>query len=93
MNVSFKILNLKIDIKNKFPENFAIYQLFAPYLYYQKLKDENQIDISEITCCYLLRNKDEKGTTIRVYNYTFEDNKSINSIKLLKAKQYNLIHR
>lgn len=79
--------------KNKFPNNFAVYQLYAPFLYYQKLKQENQIDISEINCCYLLRNKEKSGSIIRVYKYTFENIKDMNSIKLLKAKQYNLIQR
>ena len=27
--------------KNDFPENFAVYQLFHPYLYYQNLKKQN----------------------------------------------------
>ena len=79
--------------KNKFPKNFAVYQLFAPFLYYQKLKKEKQINISETTCCYLLRNKEKAGSVIRIYNYTFEDNRNMRSIKILKSKQYNLIHR
>jgi hypothetical protein len=40
--------------KNNFPENFAVYQLFHPFIYYQNLKKEKQLNIKEITCCYLL---------------------------------------
>jgi len=105
-NIQTKNLQMEIDLtmelngvvtifegKNKFPENFAIYQLFNPFLYYQNLKSKKQLNISKITCCYLLRKKEKTGSIIRVYNYTFEDNTNIASIKLLKAKQYNLIQR
>ncbi len=79
--------------KNNFPKDFAIYQLFTPFLYYQKLKEEKQLNIDKVTCCYLLRKKEEKGSIIRIYNYTFTDIKQITSIQLLKSKQYNLIQR
>lgn len=79
--------------KNNFPENFAVYQLFHPFLYYQKLKKENQLSIKEITCCYLLRKRNKGTSVIRVYNYTFSKENDLTSIKLLKSKQYNLIQR
>ena len=79
--------------KNNFPQSFAIYQLFAPFLYYQKLKEENDLDIKNVTCCYLIRKKEKKGSIIRIYNYTFTDIKQMVSIKLLKSKQYNLVQR
>ena len=77
--------------KNKFPKDFAIYQLFVPFLYYHKLKKDNKLNISDISCCYLLRNKGKTGSIIRIYKYGFDDIKKISSIKLLKSKQYNLI--
>lgn len=89
-------LNGKVTLfegKNDFSKDFAVYQLFHPFLYYQKLKRENQLDIAEITCCYLLRKKENNDSLIRVYDYTFENIKDMASIKLLKAKQYNLIQR
>ena len=79
--------------KNKFPENFAVYQLFSPFLYYHKLKSENQLNISSINCCYLLRNQEKTGSVIRVYLYTFDEISEISSIKLLNSKQYNLMPR
>ncbi len=79
--------------KNNFPENFAVYQLYFPFLYYQNLKKENKLKISDINCCYLLR-KQEQGTSIlRIYKYTFANEKDLSSIKLLKSAEYHLIKR
>lgn len=79
--------------KNGFPENFAVYQLFHPFKYYSILKKENKLDIEQITCCYVLRKKENERSVLRLYNYTFENENNIASIKLLKSAQYNLIKR
>ncbi len=79
--------------KNDFPKDFAVYQLFHPFLYYKKLKTEKQLNITEITCCYLLRKREVKSSIVRIYLYTFDNIKDMTSIKLLQAKQYNLIQR
>lgn len=77
--------------KNGFPENFAIYQIFHPFKYYSILKKENELDIKQITCCYVLRKKEKGSSILKLYNYTFEDENNMASIKLLKNAQYNLI--
>ena len=81
--------------KNNFPKDFAVYQLFNPYVYYQRIKQENQLKIKEINCCYLLRKKKRKSkdSTIRIYKYSFSKENDLTSIKSLKAKQYNLISK
>ena len=79
--------------KNGFPENFAIYQLFHPFKYYSVLKKEKKLDIKQITCCYVLRKMERENSVLRFYNYTFEDENNVTSIKLLKNAQYNLIER
>ncbi len=79
--------------KNNFPENFAVYQLYFPFLYYSNLKNENKLDIKEINCCYLLRKRDKENSVIRIYQYIFEDSFDMTSIKLIKNAQYNLIKR
>ena len=81
--------------KNNFPKDFAVYQLFNPYLYYQRIKQENQLKIKEINCCYLLRKKKRKSkdSTIRIYMYSFSKENDLTSIKLLRAKEYNLISK
>ncbi|MEA2006421.1 MAG: hypothetical protein U9O50_09235 [Acidobacteriota bacterium] len=79
--------------KNGFPENFAIYQLFHPFKYYSMLKEEKKLDVKRITCCYVLRKREKGNSFLRLYNYTFEDEKNMTSIKLLKNCQYNLVRR
>ena len=77
--------------KNGLPENFAIYQLFHPFKYFSDIKKENKLPIRYITACYVLRFRENNNSVLRLYNYTFEDENNICSIKLLKNAQYNLI--
>lgn len=79
--------------KNGFPENFATYQLFHPFKYYSMLKHEKKLKVGMSTCCYVLRKRGAEGSVLRLYNYTFEDEDDMSSIKLLKNAQYNLIKR
>ncbi len=79
--------------KNNFPRDFAVYQIYYPFLYYFNLKRENKLPISDINCCYVLRKKEKKDSVIRIYNYTFEKPFSPESIKLVKSAQYNLVKR
>ena len=79
--------------KNNFPENFAVYQLYFPFLYYYNLKAENKLDIKNINGCYVLRQRKGEKSVIRIYQYTFENPKNMASIKLIKNAQYNLIKR
>ena len=79
--------------KNNFPENFAVYQLYFPFLYYYNLQKNNELDIKQINCCYLLRKKENGKSIIRIYLYTFENPMDMTSIKLVKNAQYNLIKR
>lgn len=77
--------------KNGLPENFAIYQLFHPFKYFSNIKKENKLPISQITACYVLRYRENNYSRLRLYNYTFENENNICSIKLLKNIQYNLV--
>ncbi|MCH9717589.1 MAG: hypothetical protein K0U52_10960 [Gammaproteobacteria bacterium] len=79
--------------KNNFPENFAVYQLYHPFLYYHELKENNQLGINFLNCCYLLRKKTKNGSIIRVYLYTFTDPYDMSSIKLIKSAEYKLVSR
>lgn len=82
-----------IEGKNGFPENFAIYQLYHPFKYYSILKKENKLDVKQISCCYILRKRENDNSVLRLYNYVFEDENNMASIRLLKSAQYNLIKR
>lgn len=79
--------------KNGFPENFAVYQLFHPFIYYTEMKKQKKVDVKMITCCYILRKRERGSSVLRLYNYTFVDETNMASIKLLKSAQYNLIKR
>ncbi len=79
--------------KNNFPKDFAVYQLYFPFLYYYNLKKENKLDIKNISCCYLLRKKEDGKSIIRIYQYTFNEPQKLDSIEVIKKAQYNLIKR
>lgn len=80
-----------LEAKNKFHADFAIYQIYYPFLYYTQLKESNKLPITQIACCYLLRRKIEGKSVIKVYRYTFADPRNFTSIRLIQSKQYNLI--
>lgn len=79
------------ECKNGFPKDFAVYQLYFPFLYYYQLKETNQLAIKDIDGCYLLREKTPTIAKIRMYRYTFSDPYDMSSIRLCKSAQYNLI--
>lgn len=102
--VKIKTINLQMEIdltteyngvvtifegKNNFPENFAIYQLYLPTLYYHNLKKDKQLNIKEINCCYLLRKRESGNSIIRIYSYSFDNPFDMTSINLLKSTGLN----
>jgi len=78
---------------NKWIGDFNVFQLYNPFRYYYNLKENNKLEIEKITACYLVRQKNEKGSVIRLYNYTFENPLDICSLKLLKKNEYILEKR
>ncbi|QWR76093.1 type II restriction enzyme [Candidatus Magnetomonas plexicatena] len=78
---------------NNWLDNFNIYQLYNPFRYYYDLKKSEHLSIKEIDVCYLVRQKKEDGSNIRLYKYTFADYKDITSIQLLKKREYRLMRR
>ena len=81
-----------VEGKNKFPDDFAVYQLYHPYRYYVHMRETENLPIKKITCCYILRKRSkDTSSTIRLYNYTFQDENRMDSIKLLKKAEYLLI--
>lgn len=82
-----------IEGKNEFPEDFAVYQLFHPFRYYRELQKENHLEIKQIGCCYILRVRIGDTSVLRLYNYTFDDENQMASIRLLKKSEYLLVVR
>jgi hypothetical protein len=74
--------------------NFAVYQLFMPYRYYMMKKQRGEIDIESINCCYVVRQKvttkEEQGSNLDLYVYTFDDPEDMLSIRLLDSIRYEL---
>lgn len=73
------------EAKNGTPEDFNICQIYHPFLYYYN----SGLKIKQIKCVYLVRNID----SLKLWAYTFEEPKRLDSIKFLKSCEYNLIRR
>lgn len=78
--------------KNGFPPDFAVYQLFHPWLYFTTLYEEGAIEMKSIDCCYFLRNLQDDTSIVRIYLYEFRE-KDPKSISLKKCAEYELIRR
>lgn len=77
-----------LEGKNGFPNDFSVYQLFHPFLDYQKVQGAKRVE-----CCYLLKKDDQQGYVVRLYLYSFSDPSDIGSIQLVKKAQYDLRER
>ena len=76
------------EAKNRFRKDFAVYQIYLPFLYYTENKKIKNLAIKDINCCYLLRDKKAASSTIRIYQYTFDEPYDMTSIRLLKSAEY-----
>ena len=79
--------------KNGRPENFSIYQLYHPFLYYfnANRKTELKGKIKNIFCVYVLREKSKCGDLLKLWAYTFKKPLDITSIVFIKSAEYKLI--
>lgn len=75
------------EAKNGNPNNFNIYQIYHPFLYYHI----SNLPIKEIICVYLVWQKDKQK--IKLWAYTFNNPFQLDSIKFLKSKEYILIRK
>ncbi len=78
------------EAKSNLTGDFAIYQIFHPFLYYQSLNEKKNLGINKVNCCYVLKKAYDDYTTVRMYLYTFTDITQISSLKLLKYVEYKL---
>lgn len=78
-----------IEAKNRFLRDFAVYQIFHPVKYYiVKTKDLDRSDV-RLDACYILRQKQR----VRIYLYEFEDSDRVDSIRLVRKAEYELVRR
>ncbi len=82
-----------IEGKNGGPIDFAVYQLYYPFRYYNKMKMDMNLPIKKINSLYLLRQVSGNSSTVSLYLYSFESIDDMGSIKLLKKARYRLIRR
>ncbi|MDY5049845.1 MAG: hypothetical protein SPF17_00325 [Candidatus Mucispirillum faecigallinarum] len=73
------------EAKNGNINNFNVYQLFYPYLYYKL----SNLAYNGIKCIYLVRTKIDDISEIKLWEYEFKDIE-LNSIKHIKSKKYIL---
>lgn len=78
-----------VEGKNGFPEDFAVYQLFHPHLYFEDIRNRGKLRIEGIQCCYLQRLREPSGSTLRLYLYRFQ-NRELSSIELIRKREYVL---
>jgi hypothetical protein len=77
--------------KQKFPSDFAVYQLFHPAkYYYDRLREAGMP--AKVNACYILKQSAGRGAPLRVrfYLYEFEDFDRLDSIRLVRKAEYHL---
>lgn len=81
------------EAKNGSPDNFSVYQLYHPFLYYYNAKVNTPIggNIGDIVCVYVVRVRQMGISELNLWAYTFTVPDDITSIQFEKATKYRLI--
>jgi len=89
LTIEFEGIVAVFEGKNGYPDNFSIYQIYHPFLYYHNASktDELKDKIKGIVAVYVVR----QMNIIKCYLYTFDEPLELTSIRLLKSTQYNLV--
>jgi len=78
-----------IEAKNSFPKDFAVYQLFHPYLYFDNFRRSGTLNIDKIQCCYVQRQKRRNRSRLRMHLYRFRE-RDLAAIELVRKREYIL---
>jgi len=80
--------------KNGKPDNFSIYQIFHPFLYYFMANKRTELKgkIQEIICVYVVRENINKFDNIKLWAYTFKNPIDLTTINYIKSCSYILIN-
>jgi len=81
------------EAKNGFPEDFAVYQLYNPFRYYYIMREAGDVAVEAVSCCYVLRERTDGASVLRLYEYEFEAPENLGSLSLKKAAEYRLLER
>lgn len=81
------------EAKNGTPDNFSIYQLYHPFLYYYNAKVNTPLGsrIEDIVCVYVVRSREMDLSELSLWAYSFAIPDDITSITLQKSAKYRLI--
>lgn len=79
--------------KNGQPADFAVYQLYHPFRYYCKLRDERRLGISGISGVFASRYVDGTRSVVEFRQYEFDQEDDPSSIRLTKVAKYVLVPR
>ena len=71
--------------------DFAVYQLYHPFLHYYSLMEAGELDVHEVNCCYAVRKKIAEGVQIEIYLFTFDEPLNMSSIRLIRSHTYQLL--
>ena len=79
--------------KNGKPDNFAVYQIYHPFLYYFHANESLEIKgkIKEIYGVYVVKTVEKGITHLKLWAYTFSNPLDITSINFVKSACYKLI--
>jgi len=93
LTIEYKGIIGIFEAKNGEPDNFSVYQIYHPFLYYYnaKQKPEMREQIKEIICVYVVRNSVENIDNLRLWAYTFSKPDDITSIRFIKSTEYKLV--
>jgi len=93
LTIEYKGVIGVFEAKNGKPVSFSIYQLYHPFLYYQKAKNVEGMKgkIKDVVSVYVVRRKENKHSILSLWAYTFSDIFDITSIKLKKSVSYRLV--
>ncbi len=81
-----------VEAKNGFPDDFAVYQLFHPFLYFDNYRQDGTLDIDRIRCCYVQRQREADVSILRMHLYRFRE-RDMASIELIRKREYVLERR
>lgn len=81
------------EAKNGSPDNFSVYQIYHPFLYYYHAKVNTPIGgkIKDIVSVYVVRTREMGISELSLWAYTFPIHDDITSIQLQKAAKYRLV--
>lgn len=81
-----------VEVKNQEHEDFEIRQLFSSMKYFEKMKGWKIPNDYKIRLLFMVRIRSSEDT-FKIYEYDFEDKLNPNSIKFVKAIQYDIVNK